>query len=61
MLAAPAFTEAGRPIFNEYRGEWALISYFATMSVTLGQTNFLYVYASLPLGVWHELILFSRA
>lgn len=26
MLAAPAFFDATRPIFNEYRGEWALIS-----------------------------------
>ena len=26
MLAAPAFFESTRPIFTEYRGEWALIS-----------------------------------
>ena len=26
MLAAPAFFETTRPIFTEYRGEWALIS-----------------------------------
>jgi len=26
MLAAPAFINATRPIFTEYRGEWALIS-----------------------------------
>ncbi len=26
MLAAPAFIEATRPTFMEYRGEWALIS-----------------------------------
>ena len=26
MLAAPAFIDATRPIFTEYRGEWALIS-----------------------------------
>lgn len=41
MLAAPAYTERGRPIFLEYRGEWALIAFFATMSQTVGQTNFL--------------------
>jgi hypothetical protein len=41
MLAAPAYTEVGRPIFLEYRGEWALIAFFATMSQTVGQTNFL--------------------
>ena len=43
MLAAPAFSNTYRPIFLEYRGEWALIAFFATMSPTLGQTNFLYV------------------
>lgn len=43
MLAAPAFTEIGRPIFLGFRGEWALIAYFATMSQTIGQTNFLWV------------------
>ena len=26
ILAAPAFIDATRPIFNEYRGEWALVS-----------------------------------
>ena len=26
ILAAPAFFEATRPMFVEYRGEWALIS-----------------------------------
>lgn len=41
ILAAPAFAESTRATFLEYRGEWALIAYFATMSPTLGQTNFL--------------------
>lgn len=41
MLAAPAYIERTRPIFLEYRGEWALIAFFATMSPTVGQTNFL--------------------
>ncbi|EIW68238.1 hypothetical protein TREMEDRAFT_32574, partial [Tremella mesenterica DSM 1558] len=41
ILAAPAYTEIGRPIFLRYRGEWALIAFFATMSPTVGQTNFL--------------------
>ncbi|KAK4685629.1 hypothetical protein P7C73_g4513, partial [Tremellales sp. Uapishka_1] len=44
MLAAPAYTEVGRPIFLEYRGEWALISFFSTMNPTLGQTNFVSIY-----------------
>lgn len=26
ILAAPAFFETTRPVFMEYRGEWALIS-----------------------------------
>ncbi|KAK6910779.1 hypothetical protein I203_104811 [Kwoniella mangroviensis CBS 8507] len=41
ILAAPAYTEAGRPFFLQYRGEWALIAYLAAMSQTVGQTNFL--------------------
>jgi len=41
MLAAPAFIETTRPIFLEYKGEWALIAFFATMSQSIGQTNFM--------------------
>lgn len=41
ILAAPAFVPRTRHFFLDYRGEWALIAYFATMSVTVGQTNFL--------------------
>ncbi|WVF67567.1 hypothetical protein IAT40_002325 [Kwoniella sp. CBS 6097] len=41
ILAAPAYTEAGRPIFLHYRGEWALIAYLAAISQTVGQTNWL--------------------
>ncbi|KAI0088109.1 Fusaric acid resistance protein-like-domain-containing protein [Irpex rosettiformis] len=41
MLAAPAFFETTRPIFNEYRGEWALISFFVVISPTVGATNFM--------------------
>ncbi|WWC71453.1 uncharacterized protein I206_105409 [Kwoniella pini CBS 10737] len=41
MLAAPAYTEAGRPFFLQYRGEWALIAYLAAISQTVGQTNWL--------------------
>ncbi|KAK7692161.1 hypothetical protein QCA50_003780 [Cerrena zonata] len=39
ILAAPAFFESTRPIFTEYRGEWALISFFVVMSPTVGATN----------------------
>ncbi|KAI0338288.1 hypothetical protein BDW22DRAFT_1363174 [Trametopsis cervina] len=41
MLAAPAFFDATRPVFTEYRGEWALISFFVVISPTIGATNFL--------------------
>ena len=37
ILAAPAFIDATRPIFVQWRGEWALISYFVVMGQTLGQ------------------------
>jgi hypothetical protein len=44
VLAAPAFIERTRPTFLEYRGEWALISFFVVMSPTIGATNFLSVH-----------------
>lgn len=44
VLAAPAFFDATRPIFTEYKGEWALISFFAVMSPTIGATNFLSIH-----------------
>ena len=33
MLAAPAFFDATRPIFVEYKGEWALISVCGLVSM----------------------------
>ncbi|KAI0032892.1 Fusaric acid resistance protein-like-domain-containing protein [Vararia minispora EC-137] len=44
ILAAPAFFETTRPTFLEYRGEWALISFFVVMSPTIGGTNLLGVH-----------------
>ncbi|THG95980.1 hypothetical protein EW026_g5766 [Hermanssonia centrifuga] len=44
MLAAPAFFDSTRPIFTEYRGEWALISFFVVISPTIGATNFMGVH-----------------
>ncbi|KAL5507641.1 hypothetical protein ACEPAH_7097 [Sanghuangporus vaninii] len=41
LLASPAFFERTRPIFTDYRGEWALISFFVVISPTIGATNFL--------------------
>jgi hypothetical protein len=59
MLAAPAYTEAGRPIFLEYRGEWALIAFFATMSQTFLSffriIGTLYVFA--PLDMESEMLM----
>ncbi|KAF8325195.1 Fusaric acid resistance protein-like-domain-containing protein [Cantharellus anzutake] len=39
ILALPAFIDSTRPWFLEYRGEWALISFFVVMSKTIGATN----------------------
>ncbi|KAG8818779.1 hypothetical protein FRC17_010709 [Serendipita sp. 399] len=36
ILAAPAFIDATRPFFVEWRGEWALISFFVVMGQTIG-------------------------
>ncbi|OBZ71051.1 Uncharacterized protein C26F1.08c [Grifola frondosa] len=44
ILASPAFFDSTRPIFTEYRGEWALISFFVVISPTVGATNFLGVH-----------------
>lgn len=41
MLAAPAFFEVTRPTFMEYRGEWALISFFVVLSPTIGAVRLL--------------------
>lgn len=41
MLASLAFFDTTRPIFMQYRGEWALVSFFVVMSPTIGATNFL--------------------
>ncbi|KAF8586723.1 hypothetical protein K439DRAFT_1340213 [Ramaria rubella] len=47
MLASPAFFDATRPWFVEYRGEWALVSFFVVISPYIGQTNFLSVHRTL--------------
>ncbi|KAI9067926.1 hypothetical protein FKP32DRAFT_1562778 [Trametes sanguinea] len=60
MLAAPAFFERTRPVFVEYRGEWALISFFVVISPTIGATNYLGVHrvlgtllgAATAFGIW---------
>ena len=39
MLAAPAFFEVTGPTFMEYRGEWALISFFVVPSPTIGAVS----------------------
>ncbi|KAG7439468.1 uncharacterized protein BT62DRAFT_913494 [Guyanagaster necrorhizus] len=41
LLSAPAFFDATRPIFLEYYGDWALISFFIVISPTIGATNLL--------------------
>jgi hypothetical protein len=44
ILAFPAFTQRFRPTFLEFRGEWALIAFWATMSPSIGGTNLLSFY-----------------
>ncbi|TBU24665.1 Fusaric acid resistance protein-like-domain-containing protein [Dichomitus squalens] len=44
ILAAPAFFQETRPLFVEYRGEWALISFFVVISPTIGATNYMGVF-----------------
>ncbi|EJD47000.1 hypothetical protein AURDEDRAFT_184209 [Auricularia subglabra TFB-10046 SS5] len=44
LLATPAFYDPTRPFFVEYKGEWALISFFVVMNPTIGGTNFLSVH-----------------
>ncbi len=44
ILASPAFFGPTRPIFLEYRGEWAMIAYFSSLSVSIGATNLLTLY-----------------
>jgi hypothetical protein len=39
ILASPAFIDATRPTFIEYRGEWALISFFVVMGQTIGAVS----------------------
>ncbi|KAL8290329.1 hypothetical protein RQP46_002587 [Phenoliferia psychrophenolica] len=41
ILASAAFIPSLRPIWIEWRGEWALISYMVVMAPTIGATNFL--------------------
>ncbi|KAE8270183.1 hypothetical protein A4X09_0g2142 [Tilletia walkeri] len=38
-LASPAFISATRPIFTEYQGQWALVSFMVVLSPTVGQSN----------------------
>ncbi|KAJ9102098.1 hypothetical protein QFC20_005107 [Naganishia adeliensis] len=39
ILASPAFSASYRETFLEFRGEWALIAFWATMSLSVGSTN----------------------
>ncbi|KAJ9091755.1 hypothetical protein QFC19_008965 [Naganishia cerealis] len=39
ILASPAFSTRYRDTFLEFRGEWALIAFWATMSPSIGSTN----------------------
>lgn len=39
ILALPSVVDSTRPLFMEYRGEWALISFFVVMSKTIGAVS----------------------
>lgn len=39
ILAAPAFLAETRPIFVQYKGQWALVSFMVVLSPTVGQSN----------------------
>lgn len=39
ILASPAFMASTRPVFREYKGEWALVSFMVVLSPTVGQSN----------------------
>ncbi|PPQ71156.1 hypothetical protein CVT24_009837 [Panaeolus cyanescens] len=41
IFTIPAFIESTRPIFLDFWGDWALISFFIVMSPTIGATNYL--------------------
>ncbi|KAI8456293.1 Fusaric acid resistance protein-like-domain-containing protein [Phakopsora pachyrhizi] len=43
LLMLPAFLDVTRPLFHQYRGQWAVITYMIVTASTLGQTNFLVV------------------
>ncbi|PWN51920.1 hypothetical protein IE53DRAFT_405416 [Violaceomyces palustris] len=39
ILASPAFFKSTRHVFNEYKGQWALVSFMVVLSPTVGQSN----------------------
>lgn len=39
ILATPCFIDLTRPLFNRYRGEWALLSFFVVIAPTEGHVG----------------------
>ena len=39
LLALPAFTDKYREIYTHWRGEWALLSYFVVLALSVGATT----------------------
>jgi hypothetical protein len=39
LLALPAFTERWRDGYTHWRGEWALLSYFVVIAMSVGATT----------------------
>lgn len=41
ILAGPSFIDSTRPLFVEWKGEWALITCFVVLSPTVGQVGYI--------------------
>jgi Fusaric acid resistance protein-like len=39
LLALPAFTDRYREVYTRWRGEWALLSYFVVLALSVGATT----------------------
>lgn len=54
VLAAPAFFDATRPIFLQYRGQWALITCFVVLSPTIGAVRHFICLPAFKINEWTD-------
>ncbi|KAL1921246.1 uncharacterized protein VTP21DRAFT_10962 [Calcarisporiella thermophila] len=61
LAAVPAFLHSTRPIFREYRGEWAIITLMVVMTPTVGGTNLAAMYRVFGtlIGCYSAVIIYS--